>query len=583
MSENVSVLGAALTGADIAIELGAPIQDVKLRDIKLVKAEVDRISMDAVHQFQDLELELQILNEALALENPNEFKSIKGGLAQLTATIQPLVKTSPSQNRTLLFMKANDACEKFIKDVTDITKRLKEEDSNPKIVKAMTRTTNFMKFGQTGVQIFQQLFGDYEKLKAMDDLIAQIDEQLRTIRQHRMNIFYIMMPQFELLSQSVDSIPTNLEGKSQPELIYNQLSMKRVFDHIYREFDKLSAHSALNGDIKNCFREISSAMDTIVKFYEKIDDYKAVKKMAEFHAAIARIHIDDGVAAVNVPNLPLIRDLIMKINVNVVIQQYETAMVTIKQRKFPFAKDYVTDDSNLYSGLSDLPIVNAVITKVANLIQKLRTEKNSFHYREKWHDNYDFVQLQSFYRWDYGGKNDDIQNLFNGDAVLLNADIKKAHLTIGSAFKFRRIWIRFVLKDPSKQDQFDEILTKFMIHMEMVENDHYQCNNRIYDINFESKKEFEYQMGKNGQFNRDVDFERLTTVEPFRSPYTTWRIYITSMEGNVNDFDLIKPFANRVSEILLEGNGGYLNDDSVIRRRYCTDELDKYYHLTDNK
>lgn len=48
------------------------------------------------------------------------------------------------------------------------------------------------------------------------------------------------------------------------------------------------------------------------------------------------------------------------------------------------------------------------------------------------------------------------------------------------------------------------------------------------------------------------------------------------LSGN---FDRLELFANKVSQILLEGNGQYLDDDEKILQKHCNKRiLGRYYH-----
>lgn len=582
------VAGAGLAVIEMLVDLRKSELDVHVPDTKLIKKEVDRISNDEKRQFKELEWELHTLSEALEFENSNEIEHIKSEMANLRNTIQPIVKTNRIQNVTI-FEKANEACQKFINGLQNLTKHLEEFGQNKKIVTALTRTTTFMKFGQTGLQIFKQVSGDYDKLDALRNIIEQIDEKVQTIRQHRLNIFYVMMPQLQLMSQAINTVSNHLEGKSRSELIHSQWSIKIFLKHISDEFHKMSKNSVLNYDIKNCVDEISDSMDTIIRLYDQIEQLKEKEESAEFTAILSEIISSGNVDDYEDPNLKYaLAQLTMKIYLNIVHHQYENAINALKPRKFPFAKNYTSDDSILYSSLSEQEIVNTVIAKVQDLIQQLKDERGTIQFgnNKYWNLHSDFIQSSAFYKWEYGKQNDDIKNLFNGSAVLLNADIKRGNNEPRNAIKFRHIWIRIVLKNPSKQKDFDRILSKFEIHMTMVGNQYSRCDKRIYEFVFENSFEFKFQIVNDALTNLDSDYDLYSNGDPFLSPYSTWKIYFKSMQRNERDFDQLMPFAKEVSEIFLEGDGKYLTDDKKILQEFCTEELDNYYHfaglMTDN-
>lgn len=73
------------------------------------------------------------------------------------------------------------------------------------------------------------------------------------------------------------------------------------------------------------------------------------------------------------------------------------------------------------------------------------------------------------------------------------------------AIKFKDIWIQFVLKNPSEQKEFEDLLRNFVVHMKMVGNDYYQCNQSVYYLLFENTFEYKFQMENGRPINQDEE------------------------------------------------------------------------------
>lgn len=578
--------GAVLMGVEALVDITSPEHKFTVSENVLIKKEVDRISNEAQHNYEELVRELDTLFKVLQIEHTVESEPIQNDMRELNVTIKDVMETNQNINITRL-KQVDGACDQLMKGLQNLTKHLQERDRpNTSLIKGLTRMSSFLKLGQAGLKIFEKVCNDDQKLKETSRIIEQIDQKLGTIRKHRMNIYYEMIPKLQFMSQSADFFTDNLDGKSHTELIIARMSIQNLLANVNKQFDKMSRGLLVNENIKNCVDKIRSGITAVIDVYKEIDSYKGDKKMAEYIADIAAITNGDFKNDFSDQDLKrAIGIMKMKINLNLVMEQYERAMFILIQHKFPFAKVYNNDSSDvfLYSNLTDMKLINKIRDKMESLESQLKRERiQGTSYQSHLTDRFQFNDSFAFYKWDYGEYKNDITNLLKGKPILLNADIKKNDLDC-NAIKFRDTWIRIVLKNPSKQKEFDDVFRNFAVHMKMVGNDYYHCNKRIYYFFFENTFEFKFQMEDGRPINQDDETVRLKSGEPFLSPYTTWEIVLEPLLKKNTNFDRLEPFANEISQILLEGNGQYLDNDEEILEMYCKEDLDQYYHFDELK
>lgn len=81
------------------------------------------------------------------------------------------------------------------------------------------------------------------------------------------------------------------------------------------------------------------------------------------------------------------------------------------------------------------------------------------------------------------------------------------------------------------------------------------------------------------QRNQNQIYSMLKTGDNFLSPYVTWKISLTPKNDNNNEFRRLRPFANQISKIILEGNGQYLKNKKNFLQTICNEKLDQFYRF----
>lgn len=267
------------------------------------------------------------------------------------------------------------------------------------------------------------------------------------------------------------------------------------------------------------------------------------------------------------------------IDANLLMEQYEVTLNALKQHKFPFAERYLEQfqlptNSSTIDDAFTISAVNAVSELVVRIQQSnsLIEEIDSYLY-----SNYTFINHESFFHWDKINYKDEIVQLMNGRDVIFVADIDNG-LRL-NAIKFNEIWLNFKMVNQTIQDKFDAELYRFSVLMEMVGNNFYRCNNRIYCIPLENTVRFSFTLEAGHPWKVNDVYSKMKTADPFLSPYSTWKITLVSKDNNDADYLVLKEYQNYVNEISLDGHGQYLDNEAKLVYQTCNDRLDKYYRL----
>lgn len=165
----------------------------------------------------------------------------------------------------------------------------------------------------------------------------------------------------------------------------------------------------------------------------------------------------------------------------------------------------------------------------------------------------------------------------NGREVIFVADIDDGLRF--NAIKFSEVWLKFKLKTKDIQKEFDVDIQKFAVIMEMVGNNFYRCNNRIYRVTMEKNVRITFTLKFGQPWKVNDVYSKLKSSDPFLSPFSVWKISLVSKDSDDADYLLLKRYQNYVNEIALEGIGQYLDSESNLVYQTCNDNLDKYYRL----
>ncbi|XP_055316440.1 uncharacterized protein LOC129576047 [Sitodiplosis mosellana] len=575
-----AAIGTVTSVADTVIDSTLALHKVTV-PVGLVKAEVERISKHAKHNFELLDQQLNDLYVILRTENCTDLIPVERNMDALKGNIAKIMKSTeiPNADQMKQIKKSRD---ELVKLIENTMKFLEDRKPDSKIAKQAIEKLGYMKnvlkVGEVGIEIYGQIRDDQNKIKEVDATLNELNQQMQVLRQHEQNVYNIMVPQLQMIDQSIDFAIKNSEGKSHVELDISRWSIQSTLGDVKNLFNQMTKGFMVSADLERCIEKINEGITTVIDVYDRIDEYTEKAQLATLIAdvAVGQNEIKDS-------HLEDVLKMEIIIKSNLAIEQYLVGIQAIKRHKFPFAQNFL-DKFDLQSNVSitDPEFIEGRIARISELILNIKESKSVLQEGDEYlYSNYSFTDKEPFYTWHSVDYKDDFVNLLNGDEVTFNADIWDGLKM--SAIKFNNIWIKLTLKNQSEQSVFDSEISRFKITLEMIGNCYYRCYKRIYYISPEKPVKISFSLER-GQPTKPNDIiSKMKTGDYFLSPYTTWKFSLEPNDSNdINKFNIfakLKAFANKLKEITLEGHGQYLENKKNFVYQVCNDQLDTYYRL----
>lgn len=525
---------------------------------------------------------LNALRKDLSDEDSDGYGKIIKKIDESTPKLEEYAQSSKIIDSETMLKFPNDVLEGVGKVTSDLVEELAPElakkNPNPKIVKRFKRAKSIgqgVEAIQVGFEGIAKVAKDSDGINDMNEIIGELKNRLKMIAVYEQSIYNIMIPQVQLVEESLNEAIENAEGKSHVQLDISKWAVRNTLRQVKQMLDKMTEGFTVAPDIARCIEQLNDGMATIMDIYDRIDSYMDRAQLASLIADIeigSRNEISDQNLREAVSRMQII------INSNLVMEQYETAMNALKQHTFPFV-EYL-DQYRLPTDLNttEVGFTDSVLDHVRNLAVKHTQKRSLIEVRDGYlYGNYSFTNNESLFVWDTFHYKDQIVELINGETVTLVADINDG-LKL-SAIKFNEVWLKFRLKDPIVQSEFDELLQGFSIVMNMVGNSFYRCDKRFYYMPLENTVRIAFSMER-GQPNKPNEiYSKLKNGDPFLSPYSTWKVTLLSKQNNAVDFKRLNRYRNNIIGIALEGRGQCLDNNIDFTYSICNEHLDNYYRF----
>lgn len=573
-----TVVGGAITNeanqADKVIDSTFQIKAVSI-GTGLAKEQVQRITEQANHNFELLNLQLKDLETILSVENATELQSIANKVNVTKNEVEATVKPSAIPNSIDInqIQERRNEISQLIGSVKNFLSNQSNESSTT-IINVLDRMDQILTVGQAGLDVYKQIHNDKSQMSEVEQTIRQVQDDLNVVEQYEQIIMNIMIPQLKLVEQSINEAIENSANAIHVELDVSKWMVQSSLNDIKKLFHEMTQNFAVDSDLERCIEKINEGITTIIDVYDRIDSYTEKANLANLIADIAI-----GADEINDPQLKTaVSKMEQIVNSNLVMEQYEAALQALKQHKFPFAEHFISH-LNIPSDLSSVynKINSYTVNQINELIKKLRSSKELLEHMDSYsQSNFEFDAEKPFYKWNRQNSKNEIVDLFNGNDVIFVADIKKG--LDFSAVKFNEIWTQFKLKNETVQKHFDSVISNFRIKMKMVGNNFYRCDKRVYYISLKRNDFISFSLRNGRPVNPNDIYMKLKNADAFLSPYTTWMISIERKNGEPIRNEL-KEFGNYVDEMSLVGYGSYVSNSENFMRNFCDEHLDEYYKL----
>lgn len=527
-----------------------------------------------------LKAKLEDLQKIFQNENVSNFEPILKRINETLIKVNEAIDKQeiPSANLLESFTKSQQELSDLIGAVHE---DIKDTPKYKSLAKKLDHASLVIGFAGTGLEFYQTVHNDQQKMEAADQMLGNVKNQLQILKVHEQNIYNVMIPQAKMMEQSLNEAMKNAKGKIHVELDISKWTLQSALKDTKKLFNDMTQGFEVAEDLERCVEKLHEAMTTLIDVYDRIDSYSDKSQLATLISdiAIGSVEFQDPTLKKAVFNIEKV------INTNLAMQQYELALRALKQHKFPFAEMYLKSfQLPINLNTSDANFVSNAIDQIDNLIDGIResnaiiSQGDMLGYQVS---NEVFVDSMAFYKWDNKKYKKEIAQLLNGEAATLVSNLNSGLEMY--AVKFNLIWLKFRLINETLQDEFDEEFKNFdRVRMEIAGNNFYRCNNRIYYIPLEKPFDISFSPKCMPPCSIDGHHANLWKSKPFLSPYTTWNVILVPDQHpgkSEHDFAKLSRFQDYVTEVALEGHGDYVHRDLSLEFDICSDRLDNYYRF----
>lgn len=404
-----------------------------------------------------------------------------------------------------------------------------------------------------------------------------------------------LIPMFFQMQQTIINMTSSLENQTAVELDITAWKIQTVVGDVKLLFNQMSEGTTLQDQLQRNVEKISETFAVIIKIYDRVQSYM---DQAKFAAYLANIQSPTGSDIADPKLREIVSQVKLIIQTNLVMDQYQIAIHSFKQHQFPFAHIHLAT-FDLPTGLEvndTKTIVSRAVDEISYLQELTKFLAISIGKFDR--DVFGDIDFNSnngsiavpFYTFRSREYKNEVKRLLNGEAVMINADIRYA--VNQNAIKFNEIGIdfRLVNENADTQSKLNAVLDNFAVRMTMIGHNYYRCGNKFFYLSVDDNLVIEYSFKRNPDRKpikvNDV-FRKLYGKNYFLSPYALWQIQLVQIMDDFppdnNDtitqrgFEALNKFNRDPINIELVGRGQYLRAGGETAKEVCTDEIQKYY------
>lgn len=585
MSTALSFFGPVGQGVGAILGAGTAIAEAAMSK-KVTQSTIARVStsiyslVKALKSNQNLfEQQLDDIKYAISANNKykNEFKELQVELQKIQADVEkankegaflPIVEARKKLQNLVMYKKI------------DIEKQKPQEH---KLIQVMNKVQDIAQIIGMSVDMYNRIKNNAEQMHEVADVIRSLEIELMAIEQYEEPIYKTMIPLFHAIENYLKMLNPSLDNGSHVQLDIRKWEIKNRLVDVKLMFSQMTDVSAIHDDFQHYFEKVQATMDVLIDVYDRIESISEHSKFVDFITQIATSNGKD------ITNDPMLIDSIKKmdeiIQTNLILERHSFVVHAFKQHYFPFAPLFL-DKFNLPSQLcfndTDALKENA-IAQIKDLNSGVIISDSTLGikdinlFSDITFDSDDTISvLPPFYIWKHNEYKKEVQKLLRGEEIYIKADIMKG--INKNAIKFKQIGIYLNSPDETIQMELNEAINNFDLTMEMISDNYYRCDKRVYHLPTDGNVVIEQSMKHDSSgmpIKQNDVYKKISGSNYFLSPYALWSIKLENERNNVT----VNQFENQIIDIELIGRGQYLKNVETISRDVCNNQLDKYYFL----
>lgn len=528
------------------------------------------------------ELFLQQLDDIDKALNSNdkfivEFKDVRDELQKIKTTVEN------AQKQGLSLVNARRQLQELLDD-----KRISVEKEKPgqtSLLDVMDKVRDIGRLVGVGVNVYNEIKNDKERMREVSNAIRSLETELLAFQQYEEQIHKTMVPMFHAIENYLKTAKESLSnnGGSHVELDIRKWEIKSRLGDVKYMFSQMTQASGTHDDFQHYFGKVEATMDILIDVYDRIESISDHVKFVDF---ISRIASNGGQNITNDSELMhTINRMDEIIQTNLVLERHKFMIHAFKQHYFPFAplfldKFYLPPELcvNNVDALKERAISQIIdLNRGIIISDSTLGSKDIYLFSNiQFDSDNETSAMPPFYTWQYQENKNQIQNLLNGEEVVLRADVING--VDKNAIKFNRIGIYLNSVNKTIQTGLNEAIKHFDLRMKMIGDVFYRCDNRVYHLPTDGNIIIEQSMKRDASgipIKQNDVYRKISESNYFLSPYTLWSIKLENENSNVT----LSQFENEIIDISLVGRGQYLKNEQSVSSDVCNDHLDKYYFL----
>lgn len=353
------------------------------------------------------------------------------------------------------------------------------------------------------------------------------------------------------LKNTLQLITSNLTQFMSTTEFYQEIQAK--FRQFQKDLKASTTNLNLTTDLTIILHQFDEAIRRISHLYNCLEDFSDQKRLSDHVKVLTHDKLQTNTR---------LKKLKLGIKTNVILGQYKRLTDIVKQHVFPFARAYEYELS-----LPDKPsrrMIKSVMQRIQTAAVELtenfpkgliKTNANTTRYLH--------TMNEPFYVWTNKKYGKTIAKLFDGDEIILRADVMDNN--VKNAVKFNVIDLKF------RTGESLQPLEYYNIQLTHFGNSYYRCEDSSYIFSTDKWVfVFSHERDRSGPVNMNQIYSKISKRPHVLSPYALWGVKL--IDEHQVGYGVLQGLKYRV-DLELTGSGEYVSGDEGV----CGSDLKHYY------
>lgn len=416
-------------------------------------------------------------------------------------------------------------------------------DIDPALSTQINRMLDLLKCSEMGIKLYRMCRDDSNKLTALHAQLDGFGVHLKKWKAYEENMYKAIVPLLKAI---------------QDGSVWNQHFVANAYIPFINGVDYMAEQMQhqpfIGNDLEQIFKNTRQAIELIVRIFKQtafLGDRSTVIKITEEIRRPIRHENPETQHKMEILDEIIVSNWILEIcmehhkAIKVAMFPFDQYKLKLCDLNGPLKRGELASEYVQRNILSNIELIDAEERRRNN---SFSTEKDDVHFGTDYaFDNTSFP----FYTWKHKDFKYEIRELLSGNDVFLHANVSTANIPHPNcnALKFNIVFLNLRTPNETRQSELLKTFSKYKVHMEMMGDQYYQCDRKIFFIpNKLTSLQFKYFAvdGVNGRINK------LVRIPAQFSPYTRWRFRLLPHHSLMSEWQRFE-----------DGRGNEFEDDEI--------------------